>query len=205
MVSPFRQSSGNASQARPFGEQRLRAASFLLMALLYGCAGASQSEKAQERDARVVPPEVADSSIEREDDDEPVVIPRVSVDVESDAGLDAASARVVLRRDGERCYRRALAKRKDFEARAVYELVVTSQGRVVGAEEVSMDAPNRRLEACLERAFEGLRFQMPPGNTAVVSRLYVRLVMWRDLHRPREVSQRSGAVKTVAAVTGQWL
>lgn len=135
-----------------------------------------------------MPPEVADSSIDDGEADEEVVIPQVDVEVETDTDLDPAAARAPLERDAKRCYRRALRHRGELEARAVYELVITSEGRVAGAEEVSMNASNRRLEACLERAFRKLRFKTQPGNEAVISRMYVRLKLWREVYEPDEPS-----------------
>ncbi|MFW5968052.1 MAG: AgmX/PglI C-terminal domain-containing protein [Persicimonas sp.] len=155
------------------------------MLLNAGCAGGPQEESDSEP---VVPPEVADSSIDEGEADEPVVIPRVAVEVETDTDLDPAAARAPLERDAKHCYRRALQHSRELEARAVYELVVTSEGRVAGAEEVSMNASNRRLEACLERSFRKLRFETQPGNEKVISRMYVRLRMWREVHEADEPS-----------------
>lgn len=188
-------------------------AALWLACLGAGCATADGDGDEAER-TRPVPPEVADSSVETErTGGDEVAIPRVAVDVESEAeaGLSTEAARRVLQRDGQRCYRRALAGQRELEGRAVYELLISSQGRVVGTEKLSTSAPDRRLQRCLDEAFRELRFEIPPGNAALISRMYVRLKMWREVvdtdQEPSHTGERSAkpASTMVAAVAAQWL
>lgn len=131
---------------------------------------------------------MSDQSVDNRTADEVAVRPSVSVSLEAEqgSGLQTEGVAKVVERDARRCYRLALQKDRALEGTAIYEVIVTSNGRVGGVEQTSTTAPSQRFEECVERVLHGLRFDVPEGRKALVRRIYVRLEVRRDIYDPHQ-------------------
>jgi outer membrane biosynthesis protein TonB len=150
-----------------------------------GCASGDEVVEAE----RQVPPPVSDRSLRPEGSDETVLRPRVEVNIEAESGaqLETRGAAKFVGLHARRCYRLALQKERDLEGSILYEVVVTSNGRVAGAEKMSSTAASQRLDRCVEPILERLRFEVPRDSKVMVRRLYIRLELYSevfDANRP---------------------
>lgn len=179
----------------------------LLVLPLFASGCASSSNAASDEQTRRVPPEVRDQSVEARGDDEVAVRPRVrvSMDVEQGSDLQTKGAVKFVRRDTRRCYRLALQKQRELQGTVVYEVIVTSNGRVGGVELVSSTAASERLEQCVEAVLHRLRFDVAEGRKAMVRRIYLRLELSREIFDPDRPPIESEPAKTsrlMSCITG---
>lgn len=150
---------------------------------LSGCA--TTPEKSDDRPTvdREIPPEVTDRTTEPYLDDEPAARPYLDVVIERVSGalfpVDGAAA--LVEREGLRCYRLIRQQREDLEGTIVYELMVTTNGRVAGADLMSASFQSEQVEGCLERILYRLRFDVASRDAPLFSRLYVRIDFLRDV------------------------
>ncbi|MGM0556876.1 MAG: hypothetical protein ACQEVA_10905 [Myxococcota bacterium] len=153
----------------------------LLTVLLSACASApaEPSEPTQ----REIPPEVTDRTTQPYLEDEPPNRPTLDVVVERVSGaifpVDGAAA--LVEREGLRCYRLGRNQQEDLEGTIIYEVMVTTNGRVAGADLMSASFRNDRVESCLERILHRLRFDVAGRDAPLFSRLYVRIDMLREM------------------------
>lgn len=149
----------------------------LVLATLAGCA--TGPDKADTSVDRQIPPEVTDRTTQPYLDDEPAERPYLDVLIEQVSGavfpVDGAAA--LVEREGLRCYRLGRNQQEDLEGTIVYEVMVTTNGRVAGVDLMSASFRNDRVESCLERILYRLRFDIAGRNAPLFSRLYVRVGM----------------------------
>jgi outer membrane biosynthesis protein TonB len=159
----------------------------LLVLLASGCAGSAGSQTRDEPERRT-PPEVSDQSLRPEVGDETAYRPRVQVSVETEQGarLETKGATKFISRHARRCYRLALQKDRQLEGRVLYEVIITSNGRVAGVEQMSSSAASTRLDRCLTSTLEQLRFDIASDSKAMIRRLYVRLELRRETFDPNQ-------------------
>ncbi len=126
---------------------------------------------------------MSDHTVDPDANAAPAVQAHVTVTFEADRPnqIRTDGARALVTTASRRCYRLALQQDKTLEGRTLHELLVTSNGRVAGVEMVSTSADNRRLEQCVESILGRLRFDVPRSRDPVASRLYVRMVLHREL------------------------
>lgn len=146
-----------------------------------GCTTAS-TQQASESARPPVPPPVSDHTLGPDGEDASAVRPRVTVEFEPEQGslLSAEGVDESVRRQALRCYRLGLHNDRKLQGRLLYEMLVTSNGRVGGLEKISTTAPSTRLERCLEGALYRLRFDVPVQHRALLSRVYVRVQLYRE-------------------------
>lgn len=150
-----------------------------LAALGAGCAtggSATSSDSERSEQERSVPPEVTDESIDDRPESARSVQPRVEVefDAEELPGIDVAAYEATVRRPVQQCYtRRVYAGELQSEGSMAYEVLVTRNGHVAGADRVSSDLRDDPLESCVEGALGRLRFEIASPNKPVY-RLFVR-------------------------------
>lgn len=149
----------------------------LLISALFVVSCASTPDVAEPATERVIPPEVTDRTTQPYLDDEPAARPYLDVFIERVSGavfpVDGAAA--LIEREGLRCYRLGRNQREDLEGTIVYELMVTTNGRVAGVDLMSGSFRIERVESCLERILYRLRFDVAGRNAPLFSRLYVRI------------------------------
>lgn len=149
----------------------------LVLTTLVGCA--TGPDKADAPVEREIPPEVTDRTTQPYLDDEPAVRPYLDVLIEQVSGavfpVDGAAA--LVEREGLRCYRLGRNQQEDLEGTIIYEVMVTTNGRVAGVDLMSASFRNERVESCLERILYRLRFDIAAQNAPLFSRLYVRVGM----------------------------
>lgn len=152
----------------------------LLLAPFIICSCATSTRVDADDSRPRLPPPVSDHSVDPGVDGETTVVPHVAVTLDADnPRLPTEGAQNVLERLARRCYRAALLTDRGLEGSVVYEMLVTSNGRVAGTEQMSTNAASQRLEECLERAMRGIRFDTSGRRDALLSRIYARF----DLHR----------------------
>lgn len=144
-----------------------------------GCASGGEPTAVE----RTVPPPVSDHTIDPDANAAPAVSGQVTVTFEADrpGQISTGGAQSLLTTASRRCYRLALQQDRTLEGRTLHELLVTSNGRVAGVEMVSTSADNQRLEQCVESVLGRLRFDVAPTRDPVASRVYVRMVLHREL------------------------
>jgi hypothetical protein len=162
--------------------RRLMGLCMVLMLLASGgCATAP--EEPSEPIEREIPPEVTDRTTEPYLDDEPAARPYLDVLIERVSGavfpVDGAAA--LVEREALRCYRLGRSRQDDLEGTVVYELMVTTNGRVAGADLMSATFRIDPVESCLERILLRLRFDVAGRNAPLFSRLYVRIDFLREV------------------------
>jgi len=146
----------------------------------FGCATAGSTgagvEGAEENPEREVPPEVADASIDDRSESARSVQPRVDVEFDADGvpGIDVAAYEATVQRQVQKCYtRRVYGGEVQSEGTMAYEVLVTRNGHVAGADRVSSDLRDDPLQSCIEAALGRLRFEIASPNKPVY-RLYAR-------------------------------
>lgn len=150
-----------------------------LAALGTGCATAGSAESSdsdRSEEERRIPPEVADESIDDRSESARSVQPQVEVefDAEELPGIDVAAYEATVQRHVQKCYtRRVYGGELQSEGTMAYEVLVTRNGHVAGADRVSTDLRDDPLQSCVEGALGRLRFEISSPNKPVY-RLYVR-------------------------------
>jgi hypothetical protein len=104
----------------------------------------------------------------------------VEFEAEEGSHLRTDGAAELVRRQALRCYRLGLQANRSLQGRLVYEMLVTSNGSIGGLEMISTSAPSTRLEGCLDAVLYRLRFDVPARHDALLSRVYVRLQLYRE-------------------------
>ena len=168
-------------QIRP--TSRLCIALLGALVCLSACATSTDAKDDAPTVEREIPPEVTDRTTEPYLDDEPAARPYLDVVIERVSGalfpVDGAAA--LVEREGLRCYRLIREQQEDLEGTIVYELMVTTNGRVAGADLMSASFESKRVEGCLERILYRLRFDVASRDAPLFSRLYVRIDFLRDV------------------------
>jgi hypothetical protein len=153
----------------------------IIATVVSACASAPQERT--EPVEREIPPEVTDRTTQPYLDDESAARPKLDVLIERVSGaifpIDGAAA--LVEREGLRCYRLGRNQQEDLEGTIIYEVMVTTNGRVAGADLMSASFRNERVESCLERILYRLRFDVAGRNAPLFSRLYVRIDMLREM------------------------
>lgn len=146
-----------------------------------GCASGGESSGATA--VRVVPPEVTDRTLDPYIDDQPVERPYLTVTIErvDPVEYDVRGAEALVQREGLRCYRLGLQQDAGLDGAIVFELMVTTNGRVAGIDRMSTSFESERVEGCLERVMYRLRFDVQAGRGPMFSRLYVRVDLQREV------------------------
>lgn len=161
-----------------------------LLISLTGCATSPEPEQPARPD-RQVPPEITDRTTQRYLDDGPAARPYVDVMIEwvSGAVFPTDGAAALIEREGLRCYRLGRKQQQDLEGTIVYELMITTNGRVAGVDIMSSSFQQEQVESCMERILLRLRFDVEGRNAPLFSRLYARVSFAREIYEEPEIPE----------------
>lgn len=168
-----------------------------LAGIVSGCATTGTSNGAGEdgEQQRRIPPEVTDHTVHEVEGE--TTRPSVDVDMQFDGmrGVDRQSIETRVSQQTVRCYRAALQDGPGFDGSMVYEIVVMRSGFVVGSDVLSTAINDRNMQACVERSFERLRFNIGTAKRPVY-RVMVQLDFSRETVLPEESPVQAEDAKT---------
>lgn len=180
------------------GPARPSGLAFLLLAALWlaGCATTGSStelgdsgpmtrEPGQERKP---PPEVTDHTVDERPGWARSVRPRVNVSMDEGwlEAADIAGYKETIRRGAVRCYQSSLRQHDtESEGAIIYEVIVTRNGYVAGADVMSTALKRDDVSRCVEHVISRIRFAIPDSGRPLY-RLFFRVNFFLETLVPDE-------------------
>jgi hypothetical protein len=146
-----------------------------------GGSGSSQSE-------REIPPEVTDHTVDDRSEDARSRRPRVEVAIDGNVFEPEATASYEddIRRGAVQCYQSGLRGPGDsHEGSVVWEVIVTRNGYVAGAELMSTALNHDDIQGCVERVISHIRYDVPESGRPLY-RIFFRLDFFIETLVPTE-------------------
>ncbi|GEM_PF-5086813 len=168
------------------GSVGLRSSLFVVvwsMLLVSGCATTGGSETERE-----IPPEVTDHTVDQRSEDARSQRPRVEVVIDGNVFEPQATASYEddIRRGAVQCYQSGLrGAGGDQEGSVVYEVIVTRNGYVAGADLMSTALNHDDIQSCVEHVISQIRYDVPDAGRPLY-RIFFRLDFFIETLVPTE-------------------